>query len=207
MWTTASRSAMQATTTTKKVALTSAFSALGIVISPLMFEWLGSRAFPGQHFINVLTGVMLGPVWGAVVAIIVGTVRIALGTGTIFAYPGGIPGAVLVGLAYILLSKLTSSRIRYAAALAEPVGTVLIGGTLAITVVAPYVGPAIGPAAIMLRNVETLGFFPALLILWGGWAISSFTGALAGLVFLAAAERYGVLKRILPTGVKKGLAG
>ncbi|MEM1943430.1 MAG: energy coupling factor transporter S component ThiW [Candidatus Caldarchaeum sp.] len=197
---------MHSTNTTKKVALASAFSALGIVISPLMFEWLGSRAFPGQHFINVLTGVILGPVWGAVVAFIVGTVRIALGTGTIFAYPGGIPGAVLVGLAFTLLSRLTSSRIRYAAALAEPVGTVLIGGTLAITVVAPYVGPAVGPAAIMLRNVETLGFFPALLILWGGWAISSFTGALAGLVFLAAAERYGVLKRILPAGVKKSSA-
>ncbi|MCS6770226.1 MAG: energy coupling factor transporter S component ThiW, partial [Candidatus Caldarchaeum sp.] len=161
---------MKRAVSTKKVALASALSALGIVVSPLMFEWLGSRAFPGQHFINVLSGVMLGPVWGAVVAIIIGTVRISIGTGTIFAYPGGIPGAVLVGLAYMLLSRLTSSRLRYAAALAEPVGTVLIGGTLAISVVAPYVGPAVGPAAVMLRNVEALGFFPALLILWGGWA-------------------------------------
>ncbi|MEM0440662.1 MAG: energy coupling factor transporter S component ThiW [Candidatus Caldarchaeum sp.] len=180
---------------TKKVALASALSALGIVISPLFFEWLGTRAFPGQHFINVLSGVLLGPVWGASVAIIIGTVRIAIGTGTLFAYPGGIPGAVLVGLAYIMLSRVYKSRYKYLAALAEPVGTVFIGGTIALTIVAPHLGPAVGPAATMLRNVETLGFFPALLILWGGWAVSSVIGSLAGLMFLAAAERYGVISR------------
>lgn len=175
------------------MALASILSALGIVISPLWFEWLGSRAFPGQHLINVLSGVMLGPVWGAVVALIIGTVRMALGTGTIFAYPGGIPGAVLVGLAYMALSRATASRARFAAALAEPLGTVLIGGTLALTVVAPAVGPAIGPAGVMLRNVENLGWFSALLILWGGWAISSVIGAFIGFIFLTALDKYGVL--------------
>ncbi len=189
---------MVATSTTKKVALASVLSALGIVISPMMFEWLGSRAFPGQHFINVLSGVMLGPLWGALVAIIIGTVRILLGTGTIFAYPGGIPGAVLVGLTYILLNRLTTSKARYSAAFAEPIGTVLIGGTIAISVVAPYLGPSIGPAAAMLRNIEVLGFFQALLILWGGWAVSSFTGTLAGFLFLVVADRYGLLGLVLP---------
>jgi energy coupling factor transporter S component ThiW len=187
---------MKNTAVTKKIALASLLSALGVVISPLWFEWLGSKAFPGQHFINVLSGVMLGPLWGAVVAVIIGTVRIALGMGTIFAYPGGIPGAVLVGLAYIVLSRMTSSRARFAAALAEPFGTVLIGGTIALAVVAPYVGSSIGPAATMLKNVQTLGWFPALLILWGGWALSSVTGALAGFIFLTALDRYGVLEWI-----------
>jgi energy coupling factor transporter S component ThiW len=187
---------MKNTAVTKKIALASLLSALGVVISPLWFEWLGSKAFPGQHFINVLSGVMLGPLWGAAVAVIIGTVRIALGMGTIFAYPGGIPGAVLVGLAYIVLSRMTSSRARFAAALAEPFGTVLIGGTIALAVVAPYVGPSIGPAATMLKNVQTLGWFPALLILWGGWALSSVAGALAGFIFLTALDRYGVLEWI-----------
>ncbi|MEM4280625.1 MAG: energy coupling factor transporter S component ThiW [Candidatus Caldarchaeum sp.] len=195
---------MSRTPATKKVAIASALSALGIVISPMMFEWLGSRAFPGQHFINVLSGILLGPFWGAVIATIIGTVRIMLGTGTIFAYPGGIPGAILVGLVYMLVSRLTTSKIRYAAALAEPIGTVLIGGTLALTVVAPAVGPTIGPAAAMFRSVQNFGFFPALLILWGGWAISSLTGALAGFLFLVAAERYGVLERLLPARAKVG---
>lgn len=179
---------------TKKIALASLLSALGLVISPLWFEWLGSKAFPGQHFINVLSGVLLGPLWGAAVAVIIGSVRIALGMGTVFAYPGGIPGAVLVGLAYMALSRMTNTRARFAAALAEPVGTVLIGGTIALAVVAPYVGPSIGPAATMLKNVQTLGWFPALLILWGGWAISSVTGALAGFIFLTALDKYGVLE-------------
>ncbi|MCS7110428.1 MAG: energy coupling factor transporter S component ThiW [Candidatus Caldarchaeum sp.] len=180
---------------TKKVALASALSALGIVISPLFFEWLGTRAFPGQHFINVLSGVLLGPVWGAAVATIVGSVRIALGTGTIFAYPGGIPGALAVGLVYILLIRLNLTKFKYLAALAEPLGTVFVGGTIALTVVAPYVGPAIGPAATMLRNVAALGYFPALLLLWGGWAVSSVIGAVAGFGFLVAAEKYGVITK------------
>jgi energy coupling factor transporter S component ThiW len=187
----------------KKVALASALSALGIVISPMMFEWLGSRAFPGQHFINVLSGVLLGPLWGAIVAIIIGTVRIALGTGTVFAYPGGIPGAVLVGLFYILLRRLPNPRLRYLAAFAEPIGTVLIGGTIALAVVAPSIGPAVGPAAVMLRNLETLGFWPALLLLWGGWAISSITGAVAGFLFLLAAERYGVISRAITATIRR----
>jgi energy coupling factor transporter S component ThiW len=54
---------MKNTAVTKKIALASLLSALGVVISPLWFEWLGSKAFPGQHFINVLSGVMLGPLW------------------------------------------------------------------------------------------------------------------------------------------------
>lgn len=180
-------------TTTKKVALASAFSALGVVISPLAFEWLGTRAFPGQHFINVLTGVLLGPLWAALVAAIIGSIRIALGTGTIFAYPGGLPGAIFVGLTYLLFKRLNLGRFSYLAAFAEPVGTVFIGGTIALTVVAPYVGPAIGPAATMLRNVQTLGYLPALFLLWGGWAISSVLGAVAAFAFLIAAEKYGVI--------------
>ncbi|BAJ51345.1 conserved hypothetical protein [Candidatus Caldarchaeum subterraneum] len=187
----------------KKVALASALSALGIVISPMMFEWLGSRAFPGQHFINVLSGVLLGPLWGAIVAIIIGTVRIALGTGTVFAYPGGIPGAVLVGLFYILLKRLRNPRLRYLAAFAEPIGTVLIGGTIALAVVAPGIGPAVGPAAVMLRNLETLGFWPALLLLWGGWAVSSIIGTVAGFLFLLAAERYGVISRAITATIRR----
>lgn len=180
---------------TKKVALASALSALGIVISPLFFEWLGTRAFPGQHFINVLSGVLLGPVWGAVVAVIIGSVRIAIGTGTVFAYPGGVPGVLLVGIVYLLLQHLNLTRMKFFAAFAEPVGTVFVGGTIALTIVAPYIGPTIGPAAAMLRNVEVLGFIPALFLLWGGWAVSSVIGAAAGFLFLLAAERYGVITK------------
>lgn len=180
---------------TKKVALASALSALGIVISPLFFEWLGTRAFPGQHFINVLSGVLLGPVWGAVVAVIIGSVRIGIGTGTVFAYPGSVPGVLLVGTVYLLLQHLNLTKLKFFAAFAEPVGTVFIGGTIALTIVAPYIGPTIGPAATMLRNLEALGFIHALFLLWGGWAVSSVIGAAAGFFFLLAAERYGVITK------------
>ncbi|MEM2986121.1 MAG: hypothetical protein QXZ71_03595, partial [Candidatus Caldarchaeum sp.] len=64
-------------------------------------------------------------------------------------------------------------------------------------------GPAVGPAAVMLRNLETLGFWPALLLLWGGWAISSITGAVAGFLFLLAAERYGVISRAITATIRR----
>ncbi|MGQ9479577.1 MAG: energy coupling factor transporter S component ThiW [Thermoproteota archaeon] len=185
---------MKDSSLSRKVALSAALSAIGIVVSPLGFEWLGSRAFPGQHFVNVLSGVMLGPVWGSIIAIIIGSVRIALGTGTIFAYPGGIPGAVTVGLAFLLTRRFRSLKLKYAAAFAEPLGTVFIGATVSLFIVAPLIGPAIGPAAKMLSNLQTMGPWLALILLWSGWAVSSVTGALVGYVLLAIAGRYGVLE-------------
>ncbi len=183
----------------KKVSLSAALSALGVVISPLGFEWLGSRAFPGQHFINVLSGILLGPAWGTLIAIIIGSIRIAWGTGTIFAYPGGIPGAVTVGLAFLVTKRLKPVNLKYAAAFAEPLGTVFIGATISLFIVAPLTGPAVGPAATMLRNLQSLGPVFALLFLWIGWALSSVTGAVIGYVFLTIAGRYGVLEPVIVT--------
>jgi energy coupling factor transporter S component ThiW len=185
---------------TRAVATAATLTALGIVISPLSFEWLGTRAFPGQHLINVLAAIILGPQWAAAIAISIGSIRIAMGTGTIFAYPGGIPGGIIVGLSYLLTSRFRSPYRRYLAAFTEPLGTVLIGATISLLFVAPAVGPGVGPSGAMLRSLEALGAYGALLVLWGGWLLSSLTGSIIGYLLIVAADRYGVLDRLRRVG-------
>ncbi|MCS7103124.1 MAG: energy coupling factor transporter S component ThiW [Candidatus Korarchaeum sp.] len=160
----------------RKAVLAGVFSALGIVISPfLSFPVLAFRVYPGQHMINALTGVLLGPWWAALVALIVGTVRIAIGTGTVFAYPGGIPGALVVGISSWLLSRAKVRR--ELSALTEPLGTVLIGGTIATYLVAPIVGRSL-----------------VLLATWTSWAMSSIPGCIVGCLILEVLRRIGITK-------------
>lgn len=160
-------------------------SVIGILISPfLWFPFLGTKAFPGQHFINALTGVLLGPLIGISVPLIIGVVRISLGIGTIFAFPGGVPGVITVGLAYQLTKRSGNMAIKALCALAEPIGTVLIGGTLSLFLVAPFIG-----RADLVELVESRGALAALLLFWAGWAASSVPGAVAGYVALVGLAR------------------
>lgn len=179
---------------TLNLVLTACLTALGVAIAPfLYFPFLGTKAFPGQHLVNALSGVILGPWWGALVAALIGAVRNLLGIGTIFAFPGGIPGALIVGLAHKALGRLGRGRLRYAAALFEPVGTVLIGATASLFLVAPLIGwrPLLG-------LIEGLGPLPALLTLWFGWSISSITGSAMGYIALLVLDRAGLMAKLLP---------
>lgn len=175
--------------TSRTVALLIALSALGLVLAPFFwFPFLGTRAFPGQHLVNVLAGITLGPLRSIPVPVIVGTVRVMLGIGTVFAYPGGIPGTIMVGLFHRYVTGRSSDpKVRYLSAFAEPIGTVLIGGTLSLLVI----GPLLGVRSIVdLLSRETL--LAALLTFWSGWAVSSVTGAAIGYVVTL------VLSRTLP---------
>jgi energy coupling factor transporter S component ThiW len=158
----------------RKLVTAGVLSALGVVISPLLsFPILAFKVYPGQHMINAISGVLLGPWWAALISIIVGTMRIAMGTGTIFAYPGGIPGALVVGFFSWLFRRL---RVRKElAALSEPLGTVFIGGTIATLIVAPMVGRSI-----------------LLTATWVTWAMSSVPGSIAGYLILEGLRRIGI---------------
>jgi energy coupling factor transporter S component ThiW len=173
----------------RTVAVIIALSVLGIVLAPFFwFPFLGTRAFPGQHLVNVLAGVLLGPVRSIPVPVIVGTVRLMLGIGTVFAYPGGIPGTVMVGLLHrFVTGRFRDPRIRYLSAFAEPVGTVLIGGTLSLLIIGPLLNV---PSIVNLLSRETV--VAALLTFWSGWAVSSLIGASIGYVVTL------VLSRALP---------
>ena len=169
----------------RKLAFASVYSALAIVISPLYFPWGLTKAFPGQHFINVLSGITLGPLWAAFIALIVGTIRIMLGTGSFFAYPGGIPGGIVVGLAYMILKKfLSQEKAIIISSLMEPVGTVLVGGTISWFILDPFTG----------KSMQV--FFTSILALYYGWLISSISGCVLGAIIVLALSRMGVLKLI-----------
>jgi energy coupling factor transporter S component ThiW len=177
----------------KKVSYVVAISALTLIASLyIWFPFLGTRAAPMQHFGNVIAGVLLGPLWGVLVPMIVGTLRIAIGVGTFFAYPGGIPGVIMVGLLYRVTKRFRSANARYLCAFAEPVGTVFIGGTLSLLILANFV-PSLFSVSPQLMDMMRRGeLLTALALFWSGWAASSVPGAaLAYLVLM-------MLSRVLP---------
>lgn len=164
----------------KQVSLATVLIALGVVIAPLLwFPVLESKAFPGQHLINGLAGVLLGPVWAAFIALIIGGIRMGLGIGSIFSIPGGIPGGVIVGVFHILLKRMGKKHLELTS-LTEPLGTIFIGGTLAVYIFAP------------LQNIEMF-----LVPVWIGWSFSCIPGAIFSFIILETLRRTGFIERIL----------
>jgi energy coupling factor transporter S component ThiW len=115
-----------------------------------------------------VAGVLLGPWWAAGSALVMETLRVSIGTGSLFAFPGSPFGAIAVGLAYGLLR-------RDEAALFEPLGTVFVGATLGALLISPVLG-------------EAAGGFLALMV---AFALSSIPGAIIGYLVLKALRRTG----------------
>lgn len=164
----ASRAARRGTTRT--LVLAALFAGLGVLLSGFAIPVGGARIFPLQHTLNAVAGVMLGPWWAAGSALVTATLRVALGTGSLFAFPGSPFGALVVGFVYLWLR-------RDAAALFEPLGTVFIGATLGALLISPLLEGAGG------------GLF-ALMV---AFALSSIPGAVLGYIVLKALRRTGYL--------------
>ncbi len=178
----------------KKLALVIVFSALGVAIAPLSwFVFLGTKANPTQHMINAILGVLVGPFWAAIAAIFIGTVRNMLGIGTFYAFPGGIPGGIVVGTVYWLLKRLkVSEKTRLTSALTEPIGTILIGAPLALFLVAPWIG-----TQDLLNLTAKEGILLAFLIFGAGWALSCVPGSIIGFAILLILNRVGINRETL----------
>ncbi len=147
-------------------------TALGIVFSYMSaIPLFGAKLFPAQHALNVIAGVTIGPVPGAVVAVVITTIRIMLGTGTPLGYPGSIFGVILAGLLY------RRFRSRIAAMAGEMLGTGLIGAVAAWPL-----------AVLLLGNAKAAAAGVTFFIM--PFALSSISGALIGGVVLALIERY-----------------
>jgi energy coupling factor transporter S component ThiW len=159
---------------TRKIALASILTALAVALSTFHFPIGTTKVFPVQHMINGIAGVLLGPWWAALMAVVTGTIRNLLGLGTLYAYPGGIPGGLVVGLIYRYLKETDL------ASLSEPLGTVVVGATLSGLVLAPFIG----------HNL-TLWFF------WTAFAVSSIPGSILGYVILKALRRLKIVEAIL----------
>jgi len=178
----------------KKLALVVVFSALGVAISP--FTWFvvfGTKANPTQHMINAILGVLVGPFWAAIAAIFIGTMRNILGIGTVYAFPGGIPGGIVVGIIHWLLKRLRrSEKTHLISALTEPVGTLLIGVPLALFLVAPWMG-----SKNLLDLTAKEGPLLAFLIFGTGWALSCVPGSIIGFIILLILKRIGISRETL----------
>ncbi len=164
----------------RKMVLSSVLIAFGVAISPFLhFPFLTTKCYPGQHMINVVAGVLLGPLWAALIAAIIGIIRMTLGVGTIYSIPGGIPGGVVVGIFSILFRRMKFPRIEFAA-FTEPIGTVLIGGTLSVYVVAPLIG-----------DVKLVGL---LIPIWIMFGVSSVVGSVLGFTILKVMSIAGIFR-------------
>ena len=157
----------------RRIALSAALTATAVILSPLYIPVGTTKCFPAQHMINAVAGVLLGPWYAAMIALTTGIIRNTLGLGTIYAFPGGIPGALAVGFIHKYLK-------RDYAALTEPLGTVVVGATISALLFAPWQG-----------HPFSLSFF------WVAFAASSIPGSILGFGILKALRRTGVLRHVV----------
>ncbi len=138
---------------TKEVARAVILVAIAVALSPFFIPVGISKCFPAQHMVNILSAVMLGPAYAVGIAAIAAIIRNILGLGTLLAFPGGMIGALLAGLAY------RASRNIYLAGLGEIVGTGLLGSLASVWIIAPlFMGTTLALATLMLAfSVSTLG--------------------------------------------------
>ncbi len=156
---------------TRKLVFAAFFAALPVVLSyvPGSIPVAGAKVLPWQHMTNVIAGVMLGPWYAALAATVAAIFRNSLGVGTLLAFPGGIPGALVVGFAHQLWRRSWVG-------LLEPLGTGPIGATIGALIVAP---------SLMGRAVP-------LATLQYAFLASSIPGAILGYVLLKWLQRLGV---------------
>ena len=109
---------------TKKLVYTAMLMAISVVGGSLLSFNIGiAKVAPVQHFINLISAVLLGPGYAILQAFGSSILRNLLGTGTLLAFPGSMFGTGLAGYFYQRHQNLIS------ATLGEIVGTSLLGGT------------------------------------------------------------------------------
>jgi len=137
----------------KDVARAVMLVAVAVALSPFFIPVGISKCFPAQHMVNVLSAAMLGPGYAVAVATIAAILRNILGLGTLLAFPGGIFGALLAGLAYRL------SRNFYLTALGEVVGTGILGSLTSVWLVAPMLmGKTMAVSTLIIAfSVSSIG--------------------------------------------------
>jgi len=154
----------------RKLAFTIVFIAAGVALAPFTSIPVGfAKINPTQHFLNVLAAVSVGPIWGGFMAYAIGQTRILLGVGTIFAFPGGMIGAILSGITWRLTGNLILT------ALAEVIGTGVIGSAVCGFIVAPLIA----------SKATFLALFPAFFF-------STLAGSILAVVVIGILRKAGV---------------
>jgi energy coupling factor transporter S component ThiW len=155
---------------TKNVARSVILVAIAVALSPFFIPVGISKCFPAQHMVNVIAAVMLGPAYAVGIAFIAAIIRNLLGLGTLLAFPGGMIGALLAGLAY------KSFRNIYVAGVGEVIGTGLLGALVSVWIVGPLL----------------LGKSMAVGTLIVAFSISTIGGSIIGIVVLHILRKVGI---------------
>ena len=96
--------------TTKKIAIAGMLIAVGVIGGAWSFPVGASKCAPVQHMVNILAAGVLGPWYGVIMAFITSCIRLAMGTGTLMAFPGSMCGAFLSGVLCIAFRKIRFPR-------------------------------------------------------------------------------------------------
>ncbi|KKN24477.1 hypothetical protein LCGC14_0894560 [marine sediment metagenome] len=164
---------------TKRMVAAGIFIAVGLILSALnpfgYFLIAGTKINPFAHFINAITGVLIGFTFSCITALGIASLRFSIGIGTIHAFHGGIAGALVVGTLSTLFRRKIPKYVEFAAFL-EPLGTIFIGGT-------------IGQLIMPFGDIFAIEGF---LFYWGLFAMSSIPGSLMGYIVLSVLEKAGI---------------
>lgn len=157
---------------TLKLSLSGVLIALGVVLSAFYIPIGGAKCFPVQHLINILSAILLGPLYAVLNAFVISLLRNMLGLGSLLAFPGSMIGALFAGLIY---QKFHQHRL---ACLGELFGTGIIGGLVA------------APFAILLMGKEVGLFFFVV-----PFVLSSLAGSLIALVLFESTMLLAIIKK------------
>ena len=158
---------------TRNVAYSVVLVAIGVALAPYTSFPVGiAKINPTQHFVNVVGAVILGPWWATVIAAIIGLIRNVMGVGTLLAFPGGMIGAFLAGIAYRRSRKL------FMVGAGEVVGT----GFIAPVVSAMFVAPV-----FMGRAIPLFALVPSFLG-------STIVGAVIGILAIKLLDRADIVQ-------------
>ena len=162
-----------------KLVLAGMFCAVAVVGSTFSFPVFGSKCAPVQHLVNVLCGVLLGPVYGVGTAFVASLIRNLTGLGTLLAFPGSMIGALLCGFAY---KKTKNVPLTVAG---EVFGTGVLGGLCAYPIAVLFMGTDASKVAFYAYIVPFL--------------ISTAVGAAIAGVVIMSLKKAGVLRMVQET--------
>lgn len=137
---------------TKKLTMAAFFVAIGVVFSFVNIPVGLAKCYPIQHMVNVLSAVLLGPLYSVLVAFCTSLIRNISGTGSLMAFPGSMIGAFFAGILFYKTKKLSL------AFLGEVIGTGLIGALLAYPIAKFLLGKEMALFGMVIPfSVSTLG--------------------------------------------------
>lgn len=114
-----------------KLCILAMMVSLDVVLSPL-FRIEGMA--PMSSVMNVFAGVLMGPLYGTIMALVCGIIRMLLLGIPPLALTGAVFGACLAGIGYRLFGKV------YGAMLGEIIGTGIIGSILSYPIMVWFTG-------------------------------------------------------------------